>query len=136
MIYMDPVVKKILNSLSCPLCKAPIDLLSNKNIGYNYGCAANNAHYTLYLIEVDSVIKINQECVSFYDKSHMYKIVKQHSIDGTTITFISVYNTDLEGRVIFSLKEKKILMNQDAFDFTNFDESKAINRIKTLFLFQ
>jgi hypothetical protein len=133
---MDPVAKKILNNLSCPLCKAPIDLLANRNIGYNYGCAANDDHYVLHLITWDVPIRIDQECVNFYDSTHMYKIVKQHSIDGTTVTFISVYDTDLEGRVIFSFKEKKILMNQNAFDFTNFDENKALNRIKTIFLFQ
>ena len=108
---MDPITKKILNSLCCPLCKAPIDLLVNRNLGYNYGCAFDFDHYAVNLIGLEFPIRIDQECVNFYDTCHMYKIVKKHSIDSPTLTFISVYDTDLEGRVIFSFKEKKILMN-------------------------
>jgi hypothetical protein len=49
---------------------------------------------------------------------------------------IKVSETDLEGRVIFSFKEKIFKSDIDAFDFSNFNIEKAINRIKTLFLFQ
>jgi len=132
---MDPVAKKLLNSLRCPICQSPIDTASGYFINYNYGCASNIDHYAIHLILWDPIIKIDRERVNFYDENRKYSIIKSY-IDSDVVTEMEVYETDLEHRTIFSFKEKKLVMNMDLFDFTNFNKDKAINRIRTIFVFQ
>jgi len=87
------------------------------------------------LILWEPIIKIDRECVNLYEENRKYSITKSY-VDSHIITEIKVYETDLEHRVIFNFKEKKLVMNIDLFDFANFDQDKAINRIKTIFVFQ
>ena len=128
-------VKKLLNSLKCPICHAQIDTISGKGYGYNYCCAANSDHYVLCIDLGSLVTRITREKVHVYDKNHKYSIIKAYH-DGTIRTSISVYETDLEGRVIFSFKDKVLMMDKDLFDFANFKPDKAVHRIKTIFVFQ
>lgn len=131
---MNQFVKKILNSLKCPICSAPIDVISG-NINGNFGCAMNQDHYTLLLNSWELPVKIQKEIVNIYDKTHKYAITKVHNTNNTTSTYIDVFDTDLENRVIFNFKAKKFVMDRDLFDFTNFDKDRALKRIKTLFTF-
>ena len=128
---MDPLLKKILNSLSCPICKAPVDTLSYKAyIGYSYGCAMNPDHY---LIRLDNCVLII-ETVHIYDDKHKYTISNHYTGDKLK-TIINVHETDAEGRVIFSFKEKKLALDKAYFDFRRFNVDNAVNRIKTIFTF-
>lgn len=131
---MNPEIKKILNALKCPLCKAPIDLIeySSARKGYNFGCAINVDHYAISLI-YDPVM-VAAECIHIHDAHHMYEIIKHPY--GKVRTTIKIFNTDAESRVIFSFKEKQLDMDIDAFNFDKLDLERAINRIKTIFLFQ
>jgi hypothetical protein len=130
---MDPEAKKLLNSLKCPLCKAPIDLIeySSARKGYNFACAINIDHYLIDLIY--DPLMVNVETVNVYDHKHKYEISKFYK-DGIK-TSIKVYETDLESRVIYSFKEKKIVIDIDAFNFAAFNAERAINRIKVIFVF-
>jgi len=132
---MDPIAKKILNSLSCPICDSPIDMAGHHIQGFNYGCATDLDHYAIHLILWEPVVRITDERVNLYEKNRKYSIIKHY--DGSNvITKIEIYETDLENRVIFSFKDKNVIMNRDLFDFRNFDVSKALNRIKTVLIFQ
>jgi hypothetical protein len=126
---VDPITKKILNNLKCPICGAPIDIYHSDE----FSCAINNDHYIVWLSWIDH--KINRETVNIYDRNHKYKIEKQY-IDNKTTTSISIYETDLENRVFFSFKQKKLVIDQSLFDFANFNSDKALNRIKMIFTFQ
>ena len=126
--------KKLLNSLKCPICKSPIDIASGE-YGYNYGCAYNIDHYKINLILWEPIIRIEKERVNLYDKQRLYSIIKYH-VSSNTTTVVVVYETDLENRIIFSFKEKRIQIDKDLFDFTNFNKDKVINRIRTIFVFQ
>jgi len=132
---MDPAAKKILNSLRCPICDAQIDTTSYYVRDYNYGCATDVDHYVIYMILWEPVIRIASERVSIYDKNKKYSLIKSYD-NGKTTTIIEIYETDLENRVIFSFKEKKLVMDKDLFDFANFNVDKALNRIKTVLVFQ
>jgi len=129
---MDRETKKLLNSLKCPICSAQIDSITNKRYGYLYSCVANKDHYVL---SIDDNTSICREKVHIYDNNHKYAIVKSFT-KGVPQTEISVYETDLEHRVIFSFKKKQIFMDKELFDFTNFNVDKALKRIKTVFVFQ
>ena len=124
----------MLNSLKCPICKAPIDICSKRTMIYNYGCAINADHYSIYLVNWEPIVRIETETVNIYDKNHKYSISKLYNF-GDISTVISVYETDLENRVIFSFKEKRLVLDNSLFDFNNFDKDKALNRIKTIFVF-
>jgi hypothetical protein len=128
---VDPVTKKLLNGLNCPICKAPIDICTIKFKGYNYGCAVNNDHYTI-LVDMCFLVV---ETVRVYDAKHQY-IISNHYTGTKIKTTISVNETDPEGRVIFSFKEKVLALDKAYFDFRNFNAAKAVNRIKTIFVFQ
>jgi hypothetical protein len=132
---MDPVAKKMLNSLSCPICKSPIDMAGYYVNNYNYGCATDIDHYAIHLILWEPIIRISGERVNLYDKNRKYSLIKSFD-NGNVVTTIEIYETDLENRVIFSFKDKRIMMNKDLFDFRNFNAEKALNRIKTIFVFQ
>ena len=125
--------RDLLNKLKCPICKAPIDLVYVR--GYNYGCAVNYDHYIIFMVS-GPLSWIEKEKVNLYDKKHQYSIIKNYTYLGFSSLEIKVNETDLEGRVIFSFEEKVFKSDIDAFDFSNFNSEKAINRIKTLFAFQ
>jgi hypothetical protein len=132
-ICMDRIAKNILNSLQCPICKAPIDMVCHGALrGYNYCCASNQDHYAIGL----DFGEIKKEIVNIYDSNHKYSIIKLYNDSGQIETIINIFETDLENRVIFSFKEKKIAFDNDIFDFKNFKANKALNRIKTIFVFQ
>ena len=120
--------KTLLNSLRCPICKSQID--------YDkiYGCASNIDHYVISFIDDFDIPKIQKEIINIYDDKHRYKIIKEHSTP-VKIT-INICDVDAERRVIFSFKELKIVTEIDAFNFDKFVIKKAINRIKTLIVFQ
>lgn len=127
---IDPF-KSALNKLKCPLCKAQIDIISEKNGGY--GCASNIDHYQVTLSYSD--VAIIWERLSFYDKKHKYIIHKNYS-DLKIKTEIFIYSVDLEGRQIFTFDTKTLSIDSDAFDFNNFVAENAINRINTMLVFQ
>lgn len=130
---MNPELKKLLNSLNCPICKAPVDIMSNSNkTGYDYCCAANSNHYMI-LVKKDPIF-LERERVFLYDKTNCYSIINFHS-ETRSVTTIQIFKIDLEGRIIFEFKEKSILLDTCAFDFRNFNLNKAIHRIKTVFVF-
>jgi hypothetical protein len=106
--------------MKCPVCKAPIDVLSCRNMGYNYGCASNYDHYMINLLLWEPIVTLEKETVNIYDDTHKYAITRAH-INGNVQTIIDVFTTDLESRVIFSFKEKKLKLDKDVFDFKNFD---------------
>jgi hypothetical protein len=129
---MDMLNKKLLNSLKCPICRGPIDMLDWKSQKpYDFGCAYNIDHYKLLLNDG----YITQEQVSFYDKTHKYIITKSYK-DSFEKTLIHIYEADQEYRVQFDFLQKLISPEVSLFDFRNFNVEKALNRLKTYLVFQ
>jgi len=131
---MNKNLKQLLNSLKCPICQCQIDTLLNANNpiyrGFQYCCVANHKHYAIKVYENYSA-HIVEEIVHLYDQSHEYCILKTKFN-----TEIAISDLDLEGRVRFSFVIKKFRTELDLFDFQNFNVDKAINRIKTVLVFQ
>lgn len=121
-------LKQLLNSLTCPICKAPIDISFSKT--YNYCRAMNYDHYTVIIN--DGILK--NEKVHIYDDKYQYVIIN-HLIDNVVKTEIIINEIDQEGRVLFSFNEKRLDLDKRYFDFRNFNVNKAVNRIKTICLF-
>lgn len=133
---LSPEIKKFLNNTKCPICKSQIDMIESKSVSYlcNFGCASNSDHYMLKLEDFFDLPKLTHEVLHIYDLKHKYKIIKLYF--GPKIeTVVKVYETDPEGREQFSFKEKKVEVDFDAFNFSNFNREKALNRIRNLFLF-
>ena len=86
-----------------------------------------------YLIRLDNCVLII-ETVHIYDDKHKYTISNHYTGDKLK-TIINVHETDAEGRVIFSFKEKKLALDKAYFDFRRFNVDNAVNRIKTIFTF-
>jgi len=124
--------KTILNSLKCPLCKCPVDINPVKN--YNYGCALNPTHYRVMFDY--SLSKIKYQTLSFCVEDNKYIITINDF--GKPIGFkteIIFRKLDGNGLELFSHKEKKIILEGNLFDFTNFTEEKYLNRIHTILAF-
>jgi len=124
--------KTILNSLKCPLCKCPIDINPVKN--YNYGCALDPTHYRVMFDYTLS--KIKYQTFSFCVGDNKYIITINDF--GQPIGFkteIFFKKLDGNGFEIDSNKEKRIILEGNLFDFTNFIEEKFLNRIHTILAF-
>ncbi len=131
---MNKPLKQLLNSLKCPVCKSQIDTLLTANNpiyrGFQYSCVANYKHYAIKVCE-NYLVYIAEEIVHLYDQRHEYCILKTKFN-----TEIAISDLDREGRVLFSFDIKKFRTELDLFDFQNFNYEKAINRIKTVLVFQ
>lgn len=133
MIIMAPR-RELLNGLRCPVCGGQIDIAYVS--GSNYGCVNDPYHYNLRVdtASISDLAFISQEMITLYDSKYRYDILRIH---GESIkTRVEMFNIDGEKRVIFSFKDKFVEIDGDAFDFNNFDSKKALNRIKTILLFQ
>lgn len=130
---MEQLTKKVLNSLSCPICKSPIDMLPSGVKGFSFGCASDMDHYMLEMLY--GLISIERVCIYDINKQHKYIITKKHK-DGACDTEISIMDTDQEGRVIFSFTDNKVTTDLEMFDFRKFNAEKAVNKIKTFLLFR
>jgi hypothetical protein len=124
---MDLSLKAWLNSLFCPICKSPIDIVQG---GKAYGCATDYDHYI-----VSNHLGITTEVVNVYDSKWKYQIIRSKN-QNSIKTDIKMFEVDGEKRVKFSFKERKLTFDFDVFDLKIFDANKAIKRIKTLIVFQ
>jgi len=142
---MDPLAKRLLNSLRCPICKSQIDLLSftkNKK-GNNFGCAQDQNHYAIFLVHWDLPFRVEQEDVQVYSGKYLYEIRQNHYVSPPTIpavkcneTLIFIKEVDKEFRVIEKGKLQHFQYNQILFDFQTTSKDKIINRVKTILVFQ
>lgn len=126
--------KELLNSLKCPICNGQVDII--RVYESNYACVNEPYHYNL-CVDTDLVTDlsfITQERVTLYDSKYRYDILRIHKEH--IKTRVDMFSIDGEKRVIFSFKDKFVEVDGDAFDFNNFDSKKALNRIKTILLFQ
>src|ERR1700722_4540694 len=94
--FSDPVIKKLLNSLKCPICRSGMDI---KTYGpettghYNYSCVSDNFHYSIHLASNNGLDYphtapihpiITTELVMLFEENHKYDIVQSSaSILGT-----------------------------------------------------
>ena len=135
---MDPIAKQILNTLKCPLCKARIDLLDWKDVSdgrkYNFCCSSNWEHYRNFFVHWQPVIYIEYETVVIYEGHRKYHLTQYD--DNRTEIFI--YDVDAENRIIDDKDKKKPVFRYDKklFDFSNTNQEKIINRVKTILVFQ
>lgn len=139
---MKSVIRKFYDSIKCPICGAPIDSWG-RQVGYNYCCSRDFDHYRLD-IQAEEYIggtltklpKLFSEEVSVRDKHHVYVILKDHSDRVPYKTAVTVYEIDGEKRIIEGSKIRSLHFIDDIFDFNKFNTEKAIQRIKTIFVFQ
>lgn len=139
---MDPLAKKILNSLKCPICGGQIDLLSyNKPTsrkGNNFGCVVDQMHYALFFVHWEDPVRIEKEVVWLYEGTYLYEVVQEHYFLGRPIPGTDIYMkpVDPEHRVLDNVKPKYLHFNKILFDFTKTNREKLLNRIKTILVFQ
>jgi len=127
-------LKKLLNSIKCPICNSQIDTLFKVNNpiykGFGYSCVVDYNHYAIKIIE-NYFVYISEEIVNLRDEKHNYCIL-QSKFD----TEIAIEEIDEEGRIQFAFSIPKIKKDLSLFDFQNFNYEKAINRIKMMLVFQ
>ena len=139
---MDKALKFILNSLKCPVCRGQIDLITtslafaNKTkLPFNYGCAANNEHYLIWLpTENNPNYILHYDKVVIYEGRYQYEIVQDYPIFPNTQ--IIIRKTDLEHRVSEKDTWKIFEYSKILFDWKNTNRDKVVNRIKTILTFQ
>lgn len=134
---MDPLVKALLNSLRCPLCKGQMDLknVSTRKKDFNFFCVNNFEHYAIFLNHWNLPPKIEEDAVIIYEKEKQFRVYQQYfSPDG--YTQITVRETDLEGRLIENSPPSVFSYNKNLFDFAFSNQEKILNRIKTILVFQ
>jgi len=132
---MEPLLKKLLNSLKCPICQCQIDMIDRRS---GYGCVSDLDHYTISVMRNDlDLYQVFSETVNVYDNKHKYRLTKKYdSAPATSVkTEIMVFKVDPEGRVNFSFKNSSLVVDKELFDFSKFNVDKAINRIRTVFTF-
>lgn len=140
-LILNPVAKKLLNTLKCPICGGQIDMLehiSNGKYRPNFGCASNIEHFCIHIVMEDPPIRIVTELVTAYSGKYKYDVIQEHSILDDTLasTKILINEVDMEHRIVNPLISKKIEFKKILFDFSKLDRKKLINRIKTILVFQ
>ena len=132
---MDPLVKKLLNSLRCPICKGQLDLMSyavsSKPKKYNFSCVYDFRHYGIFLNHWDLPPVIHEEGVIIFEQPYRFDILQENNN-----TQIIIYETDLEERVIDNIKPKVFKYDKLLFNFSKTSREKILNRIKTILVFQ
>ena len=132
---MNPVAKKILNNLKCPICSGQLDLLSwqvpQKVKDYNFFCVNDYRHYGIFLIHWDFPIVIEQEGVTIFEGSHRFDVVQTKGK-----TKITIREIDPEERVLDNVKPKVFDYDKEMFIFSQTNRDKIVNRIKTILVFQ
>lgn len=131
-------LKKFLNSIKCPICNAQIDTLTNNIPPYrdfDFCCAESIYHYAIK-VDDEYIPKIISELVNIYDDKHNYNILKTMLHVNKFKTEITINDIDQEGRLKFSFSTPRFVTELNIFDFQNFNSEKAINRIKTILVFQ
>lgn len=124
--------KKILNSLCCPICKGQIDQSHNLKF---YHCVNDINHYLLSF--TGAIISFEKVQLFDYQNLIKYVIFKRININGLGYNFrINLNKIDAEGRFIHDFNDKNFTTSINIFDFQNFNLDKAINKIKTIMLFQ
>jgi hypothetical protein len=122
--------KKFLNSIKCPICLSQIDKDNGSSI---YNCVLNINHYRAGIYNDF----IETETVSLFDFSSLSKYEIWKKIKYGIISFtIYIRDIDAEGRTIFKFEDKTFRTDVNLFDFRNFNKDTAINKIKTVMLFQ
>lgn len=128
-------IKSILNKLQCPLCKGQIDgVYKSFTKVQKFWCANVKNHYEITFVE--DLIKT--ELINLYNYQELlnYEIVRDCDNNNTVSFTIRMRQIDAEGRIIFSFEDKVFTTSIDIFDFKNFNKDKALNKIKTVMLFQ
>jgi hypothetical protein len=139
---VDPIAKKILNSLKCPICGGQIDLLTYKkpisSKGNNFGCVVDQMHYAIFFVHWEAPIRIEKETVMLYEGTKLYEVKQEHYFLGRPVPCTDIYikPVDLENRVLDNIKPKHFHFNKLLFDFTKTNREKLLNRIKTILVFQ
>ena len=134
---MKSPLNQFLDTLRCPVCQGQIDQLSSKLKlrGFNYACGNNNDHYML-LVTLDSII--DRDVLRIHGDLHRYEIFKSYTyINGQEecITFLSIFKTDAEGRVIDAVRSEILTFESDIIPFKGQSVEQILNRIKTVLLF-
>jgi len=138
---LNPEIKKILNSLKCPVCNCQIDMTNDSQYLYKcsqYCCVSNSKHYTIYIISYDDKAFIELETVIIYDGNFQYEIRKRYiqDLNSSINTTLYIRKVDDENRILDNFKMKVIALNGSHFEFNKTNSIKMLNRIKTLLLFQ
>lgn len=132
-------LKKLLDSLKCPICKSPIDFIDCRTYNNNeYICVLNPDHYEVFINYDAGYPLLGREIVRIYDNNYKYILIKRYNVfDPTkTETEILIDKIDPEGRIEFKFKQKKIrFINKELFNFSDFEIEKSISRIKTILTF-
>jgi hypothetical protein len=141
---LDPIAKAVLNSIKCPQCKSPVDLLDWKDRSegrkYNYCCAANWEHYRIHFIYWETYHPfVEYDHVVVYNGSHKYCITQSYyeptwPYSNSDRTEIQIYDVDPENRTIS--QSPNLSFDKKLFDFTQTSQDKILNRIKTILTFQ
>lgn len=126
---------KLLRSIQCPVCKAPIDLYNGLYNG-RYCCANYSEHYVVNF--ANEVIPphntvIHKEICRFPYNGKYYSIFQNSGEQPHTN--IRIFEADGEGRCIFSFEPVNLTLNQKVFNFVDFDIEQAVNRIETIMVF-
>ena len=145
---MKSVIRKFYDSIKCPICGFPIDssgecVTNWFGINCNHCCSREFDHYRLNIRSekyIDGTLTefpvlISDE-VTARDKYNVYVISKTYDNNALFKTRILVNKIDGEKRIIEGEKLKSFYSFDDLFDFNKFDPKKAIQRIKTIFVFQ
>lgn len=140
---MDPIAKRILNMLKCPICNGQIDLLDfstskRKSKDCNFCCVNDPEHFAIWLVHWEQPIRLELERAIVYEGKYQYEVIQNHCFIGSSATNTLIYTRkiDAENRVLESSKVNVFSFGKILFDFSKTDRKKLVNRIKTVLVFQ
>jgi len=137
---MDPIAKKILNALRCPICGGQIDLVAwdapkKKSSGSNFCCVSDPEHYGIWLVHWEQPVRLENDKVVVYDGSYKHTVMQQY-VPTKGFTTIQTVKVDPEHRVLDGTHTRFFSYHKLLFDYTKTTKEKLLNKIKTILVFQ
>jgi|SRR5208282_1449590 len=131
---MDPILKKIVNTLKCPICGSQIEGLEGA-----FYCVYNREDYCVYISHYDDIIRVERESIMIFEGTRLYHVLQVYEEDKNNWTEFYIFPIDAEKRLIEGKADENYLIGtyeQSLFDFQDTNREKILDRLKTILVFQ
>ena len=134
----NKILKDYSNTFKCPFCKCLLDGGGKFNGVITLRCSWNPGHFRVSFngADVHNIFLI-QDNLIFIDIKHKkrYVIDRLFESNKVRVTYLYIYDTDGNGDQIEAKVGKSISLPGNVFNYTDLDEKKLLNAIKTVLVF-
>ncbi len=134
----NKILRDYSNTFRCPLCPCQLDGLEKFNGVITLRCSWNPGHFRVSFngSDVHNIFLI-QDNLIYIDMKHKKKYVIDRLFESNKVraTYLYIYDVDGNGDRIEARLPKTLSLPGNVFNYTDLDEKKLLNAIKTVLVF-